>query len=189
MSYAELLPVKVPVVEAVPPPSEEYWNKLPTALKPKRSYTDADKKKLQEDFERRANNDYYSEWFWFPYSNQAWVNTWKNTDDPNGKIDDWPGKLAVGAQFVEAITMQGFQKIGEVVGNSGIPQIGLAKGLPMFVTNLICEYQYFPASPVKLTVLSELCDEGSPFRHEDQDAIAKCATLSSSNPKHSCQRR
>jgi hypothetical protein len=30
------------------------------------------------EFIRRGKEDYYLEWFWFPYQSQCWVNTWKS---------------------------------------------------------------------------------------------------------------
>jgi len=32
-------------------------------------------------------NDYYSEWFWFPYQQTAWVNCWNNTSDTTNVVD------------------------------------------------------------------------------------------------------
>ena len=63
MSYAVMKPLKVSVVEAVPPPLE-YVARLPPQLK--RKYEDlkpAQLEKAQKDFEERANEHYYAEWF------------------------------------------------------------------------------------------------------------------------------
>ena len=44
--------------------------------------TDAMLEKAREDFVTRCENDYYLEWFWFPYQEDCWINTWSR------KLDD-----------------------------------------------------------------------------------------------------
>lgn len=96
MSYAILQPRKPPVALAIPPLEtedvpialqEEGWqDKLDDALK---------------DFTKRVTDDYYSEWFWFPYQKTAWVNTWNVTDDASEAKEDYPSVVEVWLQWVE----------------------------------------------------------------------------------------
>lgn len=88
MSYAEIEPVKTPVIQAVPPPPGMDESKIPPALLVNWTSVSAQKKQeYQADFERLATNDYYAEWFWFPYSDCAWINTWNNTPDPTDVVE------------------------------------------------------------------------------------------------------
>ncbi|RGP81448.1 xylitol oxidase [Fusarium longipes] len=105
MSYAELAPKKIPVIQAVPPPPDLSENEIPPALlrywKPL-SYSE--KQKCQADFERRATNDYYAEWFWFPYSDYSWVNTWNATNDPQGVVP-FPDDAHIVLSFIQTVGM------------------------------------------------------------------------------------
>jgi len=84
MSCALMEPRKLPVVEAVPPPPELNYEDIPLPLRPEKPLTVAQRKRYQEDFEKRANTSDYAEWFWFPYSQESWVNTWKKTSSLEG---------------------------------------------------------------------------------------------------------
>ncbi|KAI9867387.1 MAG: hypothetical protein M1813_008945 [Trichoglossum hirsutum] len=86
MTYAVMKPLKPDIGLAIPPLTRE---DVPFALR--KTWTDAQLQQAQGDFERRAADDYYSEWFWFTYQQQAWVNTWNTTTDPTGVIDYPPG--------------------------------------------------------------------------------------------------
>ena len=75
MTYALMQPKKVPVSLAIPPPLDYIAkNKVPRPLNKKYSATQLEAARL--DFIDRATKDYYSEWFWFPYQDEAWVNCW-----------------------------------------------------------------------------------------------------------------
>ena len=95
MQYAILKPIKPDIGLAIPPLSRD---DIPVALR--KTFTDAQYKAALEDFENRANNDYYSEWFWFTRSQQAWVNTWNPTDDKTGVVE-YPSPFATWMQWVE----------------------------------------------------------------------------------------
>jgi hypothetical protein len=131
MTYAILKPLKVPVVEAIPPPSEEYWKIIPDALRPKKPYTDAEKKKFQADFEHRANNHYYAEWFWFPFSGKVWVNTWESTPDPEG-FEEFPSSEQVLFQFIQSVAIESIQRLAGLTGAYDW------FSTPMFRTTMIC---------------------------------------------------
>ncbi|KAK7954106.1 hypothetical protein PG996_014992 [Apiospora saccharicola] len=79
MSYAEMKPRKIDIGLAIPPVEK---NDIPEALRAEWYDDVSANAKLEAanaEFERRAN-DYYSEWFWFPYQQKAWVNTWNTVD-------------------------------------------------------------------------------------------------------------
>ncbi|PWW76071.1 hypothetical protein C7212DRAFT_194991, partial [Tuber magnatum] len=82
MTYAELRPLKQDIGLAIPPPPNF---KVPSAIS--KSYTPAELEAARQDFIRKAETSYYSEWFWFPYQPKAFVNCWDDTDDPSGLID------------------------------------------------------------------------------------------------------
>ena len=75
MSYALLKPVKIDVIDAIPPP-DDMRHLVPEALRQERSQEEI--KAAQTEFERRCS-DFYSEWFWFPFADQCWINTWNTT--------------------------------------------------------------------------------------------------------------
>ena len=95
MQYAVLRPIKPDVGLAIPPLSRE---DIPIALR--KTYSNAQYKAALEDFENRATNDYYSEWFWFTRSQQTWVNTWNPTDDKS-RVVEYPNPFQTWLQWVE----------------------------------------------------------------------------------------
>ncbi|EGX54115.1 hypothetical protein AOL_s00004g148 [Orbilia oligospora ATCC 24927] len=109
MTAAVLRPKLVDVIDAVPPPPEMKHEDIPKAIRPKRPRTDEEKRKAQEEFERKANSDYYSEWFWFPYSGKVWVNCWSNDTDLRN-LEDFPGKWAAAQQIWGTIAVALTQK-------------------------------------------------------------------------------
>ena len=78
MGVVDMMPVKLPVVLAIPPP-EGYV--LPAEIQKickSQGITDDMLVKAREDFVRRCETDFYLEWFWFPYQEECWVNTWRS---------------------------------------------------------------------------------------------------------------
>lgn len=71
MTYADLAPEKVDVMQAIPPPANY---KLPKAIKSK--MTEDQRKIAESKFIHKAANSYYAEWFWFPYNPRVFVNCW-----------------------------------------------------------------------------------------------------------------
>jgi hypothetical protein len=108
MSYAIFKPVKLPVIETIPPPPDMPEEKIPPALRPKEPLTAEKKAQIQKDFEDRANNDYYAEWFWCPYSEECWINTWDNTTDPSGAVG-YPSDAEIFLAFVETFGLNVMQ--------------------------------------------------------------------------------
>lgn len=75
MTYALMEPKKTPVGLAIPPPLDYIAKgKVPVALD--RNYSAAQLEAARLNFVDRATKDYYSEWFWFAYQDEAWVNCW-----------------------------------------------------------------------------------------------------------------
>ncbi|KAB8302050.1 hypothetical protein EYC80_005502 [Monilinia laxa] len=95
MSYAVLRPTKPDIALAIPPLSP---SDVPIALR--KSWTPAQYADALADFEDKANNDYYSEWFWFTRSQQAWVNTWNETGDAEGAVE-YPSPFDTFVQWVQ----------------------------------------------------------------------------------------
>jgi hypothetical protein len=78
MGVTDMIPVKQHVALAIPPPA---GYKIPTEVKKmmqEDSITEAQFEDARKEFIHRIENDYYLEWFWFPYQRQCWVNTWSS---------------------------------------------------------------------------------------------------------------
>lgn len=95
MSYAVMKPKKTPITLAIPPLQ---MSDVPLALY--KNWTDQDLKAAKVDFEKRAANDFYSEWFWYTYQSTAWVNSWNTTDDPTG-AKEYPSPPEVFLQWLQ----------------------------------------------------------------------------------------
>lgn len=79
MGVTNMMPVKVPMPLAIPPPKDyDIPYEVKKIIKDKK-ITDAQLAAAQKDFERRCEQDYYLEWFWFPYQDDVWINTWSST--------------------------------------------------------------------------------------------------------------
>lgn len=70
LTYANLQPAKVDVQSAIPPPA---GYKVPADIP--YNLNEDQRKKAESNFIKQANS-YYSEWFWYPYNEQVWVNCW-----------------------------------------------------------------------------------------------------------------
>lgn len=53
----------------------------------------------RRDFIENAENRYYSEWFWFPYQQNVFVNAWDNSTDTKGMVN-YPDKHEVFIQWL-----------------------------------------------------------------------------------------
>ncbi|KAL9608906.1 MAG: hypothetical protein Q9167_006287 [Letrouitia subvulpina] len=106
MSYADMKPEKIPIMQAVPPPPGMPDSDIPKALLVHR--TPEQRAKDQEIFEKRASDDFYSEWFWFPYSDYSWVNCWSDTTDAKD-VKAFPDDLHIFLSFVQTFTMNVLQ--------------------------------------------------------------------------------
>jgi hypothetical protein len=110
MSTAVMRPMKLDVIDAIPPPPEMKDSDIPQPLR--KSRTQEQKQTAQENFERRANKDYYAEWFWFPYSSQVWVNTW-SIDSNTENVVNYPDYAKTWIQVLGTVIMNLGQNILE----------------------------------------------------------------------------
>ncbi|SMR44975.1 unnamed protein product [Zymoseptoria tritici ST99CH_1A5] len=116
MTYAIMKPLKEDVGLGVPPLEK---SDIPVALRS--DWYDAPDaaeriSTATAEFKRRAADDYYSEWFWFPYQRKVWTNTFNTTSDSAGVLDypddanvflqwvqGWLGGVITGVPFFNAI--------------------------------------------------------------------------------------
>ena len=96
MTYAKMTPVKRPLPLTIPPP--------PRYPVPKQidmsGFTEQQLADAWQTFVASAANDYYAEWFWFPYQSDCWINTWTNDGDKADAVD-YPGPVATLIQEIE----------------------------------------------------------------------------------------
>ncbi|KAI3322294.1 hypothetical protein HD806DRAFT_545422 [Xylariaceae sp. AK1471] len=124
MITAVMRPVKLDVIKAIPPPPDMKDSNIPKPLR--KSRTQEERQIDQANFERRANNDFYAEWFWFPYSTQVWVNTW-STDTNTKDVVEYPSNRKVVVQVLGTAAMNMGQEILRRVGALQLwPQIQTA---------------------------------------------------------------
>ncbi|KAK0733126.1 hypothetical protein B0T26DRAFT_745211 [Lasiosphaeria miniovina] len=107
MTYALMKPEKIPVVRAIPPPADLRDDDIPPALRVA-GLTAADRAADLARFERLATDSYYSEWFWFPYSDKCWVNCWDTTTDGTGAVD-YPSDTQTFLMFLSQFAMNVLQ--------------------------------------------------------------------------------
>ncbi|KAH9914605.1 uncharacterized protein B0H18DRAFT_1044638 [Fomitopsis serialis] len=93
MGVAELVPVHTPLPLAIPPPKGYAIPKQVQSMIEKSKITEAQLEDARTDFVRRCEEDYYLEWFWFPYQEHVWINTWKKypMTPKDGNLDPYPG--------------------------------------------------------------------------------------------------
>jgi hypothetical protein len=100
MTYAVMKPLKVDIGLAIPPINKD---DIPIALQSDWFHSNDASKKLANakiEFDNRAANHYYCEWFWFTYQRKAWVNTWNATSDPTG-AKEYPDKAQTFLQWIQ----------------------------------------------------------------------------------------
>lgn len=108
MTYAVMRPQKLHITEAIPLPPEMTTEDLPHALRPETPITKEQRAKAQAAFEDKARNNFYAEWFWFPYTSKVWVNCWNVTDDPKGEVE-YPTDTQVVIQWFQTVAAQVLQ--------------------------------------------------------------------------------
>ncbi|KAH8669126.1 hypothetical protein BX600DRAFT_461253 [Xylariales sp. PMI_506] len=152
MSTAVMRPQKLDVIDAIPPPPDMKDSDIPMALFKHR--TPEQKQKAQADFERRSNEEYYAEWFWFPFSSQVWVNTW-STDAGTRNVVDYPSTAKIFLQVLGTIIMN--------VGQNILKEIDALKFEPLKQTTLL--------SWLAMKNLDERKDDEEPIRTRIPDAL------------------
>jgi hypothetical protein len=93
MTFATLRPEAPRLALAVPPPS---GFRVPRAVE-MRGISRADLARARRRFVRQCEDDYYAEWFWFPYQQNGWVNCWSN-DGARKDAKPYPGEEGTRAQ-------------------------------------------------------------------------------------------
>jgi hypothetical protein len=105
--------------------------------------------KATAEFEQRAANDYYSEWFWFTYQRKVWTNTFNTTTDPAGAVtypDDanvflqwvqgWLGGVITEVPFFNAIPGYWQAQLIASLGMAALPPTFLETSTPTYKTLL-----------------------------------------------------
>ena len=95
MTFAKLQPKTPRLALTIPPPD----GKAPPGV----DMTGVTKEAMAqawEEFVRHCENDYYAEWFWFPYEKECWVNCWDN-DGEREKAIDYPSPAEAWWQGVQ----------------------------------------------------------------------------------------
>uniref|UniRef100_A0A0G4IGB2 FAD-binding PCMH-type domain-containing protein n=1 Tax=Chromera velia CCMP2878 TaxID=1169474 RepID=A0A0G4IGB2_9ALVE len=102
LTYADWTPQKKDLAYTIPPPGFDP-ERVPESLR-KEGVPDVQRMRdAFRDFVWRVENDYYSEFFWYPYQKETWVNRWNNTGD--GKIaESYPGDKLTAFQNIELHT-------------------------------------------------------------------------------------
>lgn len=95
MTYANMQPAKVAVPLTIPPPA---GFTVPSQINMS-GITQQQLDAAWQTFVNSASNDYYAEWFWFPYQAECWINTWTN-DGQKSQAVDYPGEVM---SFIEAM--------------------------------------------------------------------------------------
>ncbi|KAK8012820.1 hypothetical protein PG991_010195 [Apiospora marii] len=104
MTYAVMKPRKIDIGLAIPPVKKD---DIPEALRADwfgEAGADAKLEAANAEFERRAADDYYSEWFWFPYQQKAWVNTWNTAEEAPAGVEispEYPDPAGVFMQWIQ----------------------------------------------------------------------------------------
>jgi hypothetical protein len=77
-AVAEMVPVKLPLPLTIPPPPGYPVPEEVTKMFEEHGITKERLEQARLDFIRRCEEHDYLEWFWFPYQEQCWINTWKS---------------------------------------------------------------------------------------------------------------
>ncbi len=98
MTFAALRPERIPVPLAIPPPPGVDVRAL-GFTRP----SDSELQRARVDFVDRCENDYYAEWFWFPFQSDCWVNTWKNDGDRKEAVafpSNWEARVQAAEEYL-----------------------------------------------------------------------------------------
>ena len=77
-TVADMRPTQVPLVLAIPPPEGFQLPAIVERQVKEAGITKEDMEKARKEFVRRAEEDHFHEFFWYPYQKCAWLNTWQS---------------------------------------------------------------------------------------------------------------
>ncbi|KAF5391481.1 hypothetical protein D9757_002438 [Collybiopsis confluens] len=98
MQKAIMKPQKLPAPLAIPPPPNYPVPKEIDMSK----YSSQQLQDAQKAFEDAVENQYYVEWFWFPFQEDVWVNVWKRAEiTADEELDAYPSNFQAGLQWLE----------------------------------------------------------------------------------------
>ncbi|KAF5346576.1 hypothetical protein D9758_013474 [Tetrapyrgos nigripes] len=97
MQTAVMQPQKIPVQLAIPPPPNY---PVPSEIDMSR-YTSQDLQNAQKAFQDAIENQYYVEWFWYPFQHEVWVNVWRRAEFTT--TDKHPSKFQAALQRLESL--------------------------------------------------------------------------------------
>lgn len=106
MKVALMEPLKLPVIEAIPPPLDVIESLPPTLKTSYDKYNPEQIKQFVKEFERRALDEYYAEWFWFPFHDQIWVNTWSTKQADPDDVCDYPSEQEIARQIIQTFALE-----------------------------------------------------------------------------------
>lgn len=95
MGVVDMMPVKLPIALAIPPPKDYTIPYEVQKMCDSKGITSEMLEKARKDFIERCENDYYLEWFWFPYQEDAWINTWASECRAISRLSSRPPVLTV----------------------------------------------------------------------------------------------
>ncbi|KAH7096166.1 FAD-binding domain-containing protein [Auriculariales sp. MPI-PUGE-AT-0066] len=137
-TVAEIRPTQVPLVLAIPPPEGFPLPEIVAKQVKEAGITQADMDAARKEFVRRAEEDHFHEFFWYPYQKNAWLNTWKRRPltDADKDLPTYPqfgiaeGDFA--SQGAAAALADNIAKIDSLPGRLQTYAFGLASlaGLP-----------------------------------------------------------
>ena len=149
MQYAVLEPRKIDVALAIPPLDKD---EIPEPLRQEwLQSADADARisAAVTEFERRAANDFYCEWIWFPYQQRVWTHTWNPTTDateatkyPNNFevlrqwLENWAGNALTASPLLSGLPDRWEAEIIGKTGMTTLPPFGRPDREPTIVTAL-----------------------------------------------------
>ena len=96
MTFARLDPKKKDLFLTLPPAGP---GQVPEELLSQYFNTDqTEMANAWTEFQRAASEDYYSEWFWFTFNQDCWINTWKNVLTDGSDPGTYPTHAEVAKQ-------------------------------------------------------------------------------------------
>eukprot|EP01100_Stratorugosa_tubuloviscum_P011123 TRINITY_DN48_c0_g2_i2.p1 TRINITY_DN48_c0_g2~~TRINITY_DN48_c0_g2_i2.p1 ORF type:complete len:678 (+),score=400.71 TRINITY_DN48_c0_g2_i2:24-2057(+) len=130
MTYAKMTPQKKRVALTIPPPANF---PIPREIDMS-GITQQQLNEARNQFIHNCINDHYSEWFWFPYRSNCWINCWNNDGRKEDSKAPFPTKFSVKIQEAQEYLAQLMnQSVFKVLGGrnqANLLAIGAMAALP-----------------------------------------------------------